>query len=122
AKTAHGARLIPSFRAWVWLLLWAMLMCEVEPSQRTARVGSPSCDLDLQTGKQHAGSASARSGERPPLAELDPHAVSADSFAASPPTAPEPLRRITPATAKLGSSSSPPSSHKNKVDLDNDNN
>lgn len=45
AKTAHGACWIPSFRAWMWLLLWAMLMCEVEPSQPTAR---PSCDLDLQ--------------------------------------------------------------------------
>lgn len=47
-KTAHSACWVPSFRAWVWLLLWAMLMCGVEPSQRTARVGSPSCDLDLQ--------------------------------------------------------------------------
>lgn len=47
-RTVHGACWISSFRACMWLLLWAMLMCEVEPSQRTARVGSPSCDLDLQ--------------------------------------------------------------------------
>lgn len=48
AKTSHGACWIPSFRAWMWLLLWTSLVCGVEPSQRTARVGSPSCDLDLQ--------------------------------------------------------------------------